>query len=126
MFTASSAIDNVHQALCCAWNFQNAAGFMAGHIVVIYLRWEAAEDKSEQWEEISKPTQYNSEGLFRDAVAVSLNYGWIWLSTCAFFRGVFHVTANPLSALVPPSTQLPSMLFGFFYVILVFPQFFIQ
>lgn len=40
---------------------------MAGHIVLIYLRWEAAEDKSEQGEEISKPTQYNSKGLFGDA-----------------------------------------------------------
>lgn len=40
-----------------------------------YLPWEAGEDKSEQWEEISKPTQNNSEGSSRDAPAISLNYG---------------------------------------------------
>lgn len=120
MFTASSAIDGAHQALCCAWNFQNAEGFMAGHIVLTYLCWEAGEDRSEQWEEISKPTQYNREGLFRRAPAVSLNYGWIWLATCAFPRGVFHVAANPLSALLsPPSSLLCclgfSMSFWFFH-----------
>lgn len=48
---------------------------MAGHIVLSYLHWEAREDKSEQWEEISKPTQNNREGLSRDAPAISLNYG---------------------------------------------------
>lgn len=84
---------------------------MAGHIVPSYLHWEAGEDKSEQWEEISKPTQKNSEGLFRDAPAISLNYGWIVLATCVFPRGVFHVVANPLSVLL--SLKLSFVLFGF-------------
>lgn len=81
---------------------------MAGHIVLSYLHWEAREDKSEQWEEISKPAQNNREGLSRDAPAISLNYGWIWLATCAFPRGV---AANLLSALL--SLQLSFVLFGF-------------
>lgn len=80
---------------------------MAGHIALTDVCSEAAEDKSEQWEEISKPAQFNSEGLFRDALAVSDSYGWIQLSACAFPRGVFHVAVNPLSAfLSPPGSSL--------------------
>lgn len=84
---------------------------MAGHIVLSYLHWEAGEDKSEQWEEISKPIRSNREGLSRDAPAIPLNYGWIWLATCAFPRRVLHVAANPLSAVL--SLQLSFVLFGF-------------
>lgn len=107
----SCTIESTHQALEYAWNFQNTTGFMAGHIVPSYLHWEVGEHKTEQWEEISKPTQNNSEGFFRDAPAISLNYGWIWLATCAFPRGVFRMAENPLSALL--SLQLSFVLFGF-------------
>lgn len=83
-----------------------------------YLPWEAGGDKSEQREEISKPTQNNSEGSSRDAPATSQ----LWLNLISSL--CLPQRSFPCGCKASKCSPLPSALFCVVWIFCVIWAFF--